>query len=227
VRGLALVVLGVVITGCGGDGAEPVTVELRDVRSFQPVGTVKLEEGEGGTRVEINAPDVEDASSPAIRGGLCVELRPREHELSGFENGRSVTDLDVPLEELLARQAKVTVSSGEGTPHRIAACTELPFEGQEPEVVVADLVGPDETDKGLAWLEPGKPGRTRVGVLLYDVIPGPQPAAITRGGCRGERVHELTEIRDSESVTEVEAPLDELAGGNHRLVAGTACGTIG
>ena len=40
----------------------------------------------------------------------------------------------------------------------------------------------------------------------------------------GEPAYELTEIRDSESVTEVEASLDELAG--HWLVAGTTCGRI-
>jgi hypothetical protein len=226
VRGLALVVLGLAIASCGGDGAEPVTAELRDVRSFEPVGTVKLEEREGGTRVEVRAPDVEDASSPAIRGGFCAELRPREHKLSEFAGGRSVTDLNAPLEELLERQAKVTVSRGENTPHRVAACTELPFEGQEPEVVIVDLLGPNGTDKGLAWVEPGRPGRTKVGILLYDVIHGPRPAMITSGSCKGESVHELTEISDSESVTEVEARLEALTDDDHWVVAGTACGAI-
>jgi hypothetical protein len=225
VRELALVVVTLVVAGCGGgDGAEPVSVELNNVRSFEPVGTARLEATDGGTRVEIDARELEDASSPAIRGGFCAELRPREYKLSGFENGRSVTELDVPLEELLARQSKVTVSRGEATPHRIAACTELPFEGDEPEVVVVDLVGPNGTDTGLAWLEPSRPGRTRVGILLYDVVPGPETAAITSGGCKGEPVHELNEIRDSESVTEVEARLDALADGEHSIVAGTACG---
>jgi hypothetical protein len=121
----------------------------------------------------------------------------------------------------------VTFSRGENAPHRIAACAELPFEGAEPEVVVVDLAGAGTVDKGLGWLEPDGPGRTKVGILLYDVIAGPQPAAIVRGGCRGEPVHELTEIRDSESVTVVDVPLEELADGSHRLVAGTACGPIG
>jgi hypothetical protein len=227
VRRLALVVLALALTGCGGDDAQTVSVELRDVRSFEPVGTAKLEERDGGTRVELSAPDLEGASSPAIRGGFCPELRPREYKLNEFENGGSVTDLEVPLDELLAKQSKVTVSRGTKTPQRTAACTELPFEGEEPEVVVVDLVGAGMADKGLGWLEPGEPRRTKVGILLYDVVPGPQPAAIVRGGCRGEAVHELTEIRDSESVTEVEAPLEELTDGNHRLVAGTACGPIG
>lgn len=224
-RGLALV-LTLVTAGCGGNGAEPVAVELSNVRTFEPVGTARLEEAEGGTRVEITVPEVGDASSPAIRGGFCAELRPREHKLSEFENGRSVTELDVPLEELLSRQAKVTVSRGATTPHRIVACSELPFEGEEPEVVPVDLVGPEGTDTGLAWVEPGRPGRTRVGIILYVVVPGPEPAAITRGGCKGEPAHELTEIRDSESVTEVEATLDALADGQHSIVAGTACGPI-
>jgi hypothetical protein len=120
----------------------------------------------------------------------------------------------------------VTVSRGETTPHRVAACTELPFEGPEPELVVVDLSGTGMADKGLGWLEPAGPDRTRVGILLFDVVPGPQPAAIVRDGCRGETVHELTEIRDSESVTAVDSSLDALADGNHYLVAGTACGTI-
>jgi hypothetical protein len=120
----------------------------------------------------------------------------------------------------------VTVSRGERTPHRVAACAELPFEGPEPEVVVVDLLGPAGTDKGLAWLEAGRPGRTKVGILLYDVVPGPRPATIMGGSCEGEPVHELTEIRDSESVTEVEARLDALTDDHHWVVAGTACGPI-
>jgi hypothetical protein len=227
VRGLATCVLTLVLAGCGGNGTEPVTVELNNVRTFEPVGTARLEEADGGTRVEITAPDVVDASSPALRGGLCPELRLREHKLSRFAGGRSVTELDVPLEELLARQSKVTVSRGETTPHRIAACAELPFDGEEPELALVDLVGPDGADKGLAWLEPSRPGRTRVGIILYVVVVGPEAAAIRRGGCKGEPVHELTEIRASESVTEVEATLDALADGSHRLVAGKACGPIG
>ena len=225
-RRVTLVVLAFVVAGCGGNGAEPVTAELRDVRSFEPVGTVKLEETEGGTRVEVSAPELGGASFPAIRSGFCAELRPREHELSGFEDGRSVTDLDVPIEELLAHQTKVTVSRGANTPHRVTACTELPFEGQEPEVVVVDLLGPDGIDKGLAWIEPGRPGRTKVGILLYDVVRGPLPAAIKRGTCRGETVHELDEIRDSESVTEVEARIDALTEDHHWVKAGAACGPI-
>lgn len=223
-KGLALVVCSLALAACGGNGAEPVTVELRDVRSFKPAGTVTLEETEGGTRVEVTSRAVRNASSPAIRSGFCAELRPRDHKLTEFEDGRSVTDLDVPLDELLDRQAKVTVSRGATTPHRVAACVELPFEGPEPEVVVVDLLGPGGTDKGLAWLEPSRPGRTKVGILLYDVVAGPKPATITSGGCKGEPAHELTEVRDSESVTEVEARLDALA--DHWIAADGACGAI-
>jgi hypothetical protein len=225
VRRLAVVALGLALAGCGGDGAEPVTVELRDVRSFEAVGTVRLEERDGGTRVEVSA-DVEGASSPAIRSGFCAELRPREYKLAEFEGDDSVTDLDVPLEELLERPSKVTVSRGKRTPHGVVPCTELPFEGQEPEVVVVDLLGPAGTDKGLAWLETSRPGRTKVGILLYDVVPGPRPATIMGGSCKGEPVHELAEVRDSESVTEVEARLDALTDDHHWIVAGTACGPI-
>lgn len=225
-RRLAVVALVLALAGCGGDGAEPVTVELRDVRNFEAVGTVTLEERDGGTRVEVSAPGVDGASSPAIRSGFCAELRPREHKLAEFEGDDSVTDLDVPLEELLERPSKVTVSRGKRTPHGVVACTELPFEGQEPEVVVVDLLGPAGTDKGLAWLETSRPGRTKVGILLYDVVPGPRPATIMGGSCKGEPVHELAEVRDSESVTEVEARLDALTDDHHWIVAGTACGPI-
>jgi hypothetical protein len=226
VRRFALVVLGLALAGCGGDGASPVEADLRDVRSFEPVGTVKLEATEDGTRVEIDAPDVKSASAPAIRGGFCPELRPREHKLNELENGRSVTELDVPLDELLDRQAKVTISRGASTPHRVVACSELPFDGEEPQLVVVDLVGADGADKGLGWIEPSRPGRTRVGILLYDVVPGPQHAVIMGGSCQGEPVHELTEIRDSESVTEVEARLDALTDDHHWVVAGNTCGPI-
>jgi hypothetical protein len=221
---VAVAVVGLVLAGCGGNGAEPVELPLNDVKSFEQVGLVRLEETESGTRVEITAPDVRAPSSPAIRGGFCAELRPREYKLSEIEDGRSVTDLDVPLEELIDNQTKVTVSRGERTPHRVVACAELPFEGPEPDVVLVDLLDPAGADKGLAWIEPSRPGRTKVGILLYDVVPGPRPAAIASGGCKGDPAHELNEIRDSESVTEIEARLGALD--DHSVVVGTACGPI-
>ena len=224
-RRLALAVFAFALAGCGGSGAEQVNVELRDVRSFEPVGSVKLEPTDAGTRVEIDASNIRSPSSPALRGGFCAELRPREHKLSEFQNGRSVTDVDVPLEELLARQTKVTVSRGENTPHRIAACVELPFEGPEPEVVVVDLLA-GGGDRGLAWLEPAGDGKTRVGILLYDIVPGPEEAAIVSGGCQGTPVHQLTAVRDSESVTQVDAELSALIADRDSIVVGTACGPI-
>jgi hypothetical protein len=226
VRSLALFLCLLVLAGCGGGEAESVTAELLDVRSFEPVGTVTLEEIDGRTRVEVVASEVSSASAPAIRGGFCAELRPRDRKLSEFRNGRSVTELDMRLEDILERQAKVTVSRGARTPHQVAACAELPFEGVEPEVVPVDLLGPRGTDKGLAWLEPSRQARTRVGILLYDVVRGPVEAAITTGGCTGERAHTLAAIRESESLTELEARLDALADGGHWVVAGSACGRI-
>jgi hypothetical protein len=225
VRRATLIVAVLAVAGCGGGGSETVTQDLMDVRTFEPVGTVKLEATDGGTRVEIDATEIRSPSSPALRGGFCAELRPREHKLNELQNGRSVTDVDVPQEELLARQTKVTVSRGATTPHRIAACTELPYEGPEPEVVVVDLLA-GGTDRGLAWLEPTEDGRTRVGILLYVVVPGPEDAAIVSGGCRGTPVHELTEIRDSESVTEVDAELSALIADRDSIVVGDACGAI-
>jgi hypothetical protein len=225
VRRAALLVALLAVAGCGGSDSEPVTQELFDVRTFRPVGTVTLEAAGAGTRVEIDAREITSPSSPALRGGFCAELRPREHELTELQNGRSVTDVDVPLEELLARQTKVTVSRGRTTPHRIAACGELPFEGPEPEVVVVDLLAAG-ADKGLAWLEPAGDGRTRVGILLYDIVPGPEEAAIVSGGCRGTPVHQLTAVRDSESVTEVDAELPALVADRDSIVVGTACGQI-
>lgn len=224
-RRAVLLVAVLAVAGCGGGGSETVTQELFDVRTFRPAGTVTLEATEAGTRVEIDAPEIMSPSSPALRGGFCAELRPREHKLTELQNGRSVTDVDVPLEELLARQTKVTVSRGATTPHRIAACGELPFEGPEPEVVVVDLLA-GGTDRGLAWLEPTADGRTRVGILLYVVVPGPEQAAIVSGGCQGRTVHQLDEIRDSESVTEVDAELSALIADRDSIVVGEACGVI-
>jgi hypothetical protein len=225
VRRVALLVAVLAVAGCGGGDSETVTQDLLDARTFRPVGTVKLEPTDAGTRVEIDASEIRSPSSPALRGGFCAELRPREHKLTEFQNGRSVTDVDVPLEALLARQTKVTVSRGENTPHRIAACAELPFEGPEPEVVVVDLLA-GVTDRGLAWLEPAGDGKTRVGILLYDVVAGPEEAAIVSGGCRGTPVHQLTEVRDSESVTEVDAELSALIADRDSIVVGEACGPI-
>jgi hypothetical protein len=226
VRRAALFVAVLAVAGCGGGGgSEVVTQDLLDVRSFEPVGTVELESTDAGTRVEIDAPELRSPSSPALRGGFCAELRPREHKLNELQNGRSVTEVDVPVEELLARQTKVTVSRGATTPHRIAACTELPFEGPEPEVVVVDLLA-GGTDRGLAWLEPTGDERTRVGILLYVVVPGPEDAAIVGGGCQGTPKHQLNDIRQSESVTEVDAELSALIADRDSIVAGDACGVI-
>jgi hypothetical protein len=225
VRRAALLVAVLAVAGCGGGGSETVTQDLLDVRTFEPVGTVALDATDDGTRVEIDAPEIRSPSSPALRGGFCAELRPREHKLNELQDGRSVTDVDVPLDELLARQTKVTVSRGPTTPHRIAACAELPYEGPEPEVVVVDLLA-GGTDRGLAWLEPAGDGKTRVGILLYVVVPGPEKAAIVSGGCQGTPVHQLNDIRQSESVTEVDAELSALIADRDSLVVGTACGAI-
>jgi hypothetical protein len=225
VRRAALLVAGLAVGACGGGDSETVMQDLMDVRTFEPVGMVKLEATDAGTRVEIDAPEIMSPSSPALRGGFCAELRPREHKLNKLQNGRSVTDVNLPLEELLARQTKVTVSRGATTPHRIAACAELPYEGPEPEVVVVDLLE-GGTDKGLAWLEPAGDGRTRVGIILYVVVPGPEEASIVSGGCQGAPVHQLTEIRASESVTEVDAELSALIADGNAIVVGKACGPI-
>lgn len=226
-RAPALVVLGLALAGCGGGESERVIVDLLVEGSAQPVGTVVLEEAGGGTRVDVGVPELQSAGAPAIRGGTCVELRPREYELTEFENRRSITELDVPLGDLLERELKVTVSRRASTPHATAACAQLPFEGEEPELVVVDLLGPDGIDtRGIAWVEEARPGRTRVGILLFGVVRGPEEAAIASGSCRGEPAHELTEIRESESVTEIEARLEALADGEHYVVAGKACGVI-
>jgi hypothetical protein len=218
-RGAALVVVGLTLAGCGGDGAEPIVVEFQSQDEARTVGTVRLEEADGGTRIEVAVPDLRSAAHPALRSGQCGELRPRDYELTAFADQRSVTELDVPLERLLERPTAVTVSRRATMPHSIAACAQLPLEGAEPEVALVDLPA------GIVWLEADE-GRTRVGILLFSRVRGPQPALITAGGCRGEPEHKLNAIRDSESVTTVEAPLETLTDGGHAVLAGAACGEI-
>jgi hypothetical protein len=46
------------------------------------------------------------------------------------------------------------------------------------------------------------------------------------GGCQGRTVHQLNEIRDSESVTEVDAELSALIADRDSIVVGEACGVI-
>jgi hypothetical protein len=226
-RASALVALGLALAGCGGGESERVVVDLLAEGSPQPVGTVVLEDAGGGTRVDVGVPELESAGAPAIRAGTCVELRPREYKLSEFRDRRSITELDIPLDDLLERELKVTVSGRAANPHATAACAQLPFEGEDPDLVVADLLAPDGIEtRGLAWVEEARPGRTRVGILLFDVVRGPEEAVIMGGSCRGEPTHELTEIRESESVTEIEARLDALADGEHYVVAAKACGPI-
>jgi hypothetical protein len=219
--GLALG-LGLAIAGCGGggDGATALNAELVDPRNFQSVGSVTLTEEGDRTRVQLVTRGANPAA-PAIRAGSCVELRPREYKLSPVKNGRSTTELDVPIEELQARQMKVTVSKRAATPHAITACARLPFEGPEAPFAIGDLSAGVE-NAGLVWLEEVA-GKTKVGVILYRIEPGPEPVTLRQGGCTGQVQQELTPMRESESVSTVDAPLSEVADGNHSIVVGRSC----
>jgi hypothetical protein len=221
-RTLVLLGLGLALAGCGGDdSATAINADLVNPRNFRSVGSVSLTADGDRTRVELVVRGVQ-ASAPAIRAGSCVELRPREYKLSPLEGGRSTTELDVPIEELEARQLKVTVSRSAATPHAIIACAQLPFGGDEAPFAIGDLSGPGAEDTGLVWLEEVE-GETKVGIILYAIEAGPEPVTLRRGGCRGEVQEELTPMRESESVSTVDLPLDEVADGNHSVVVGRSC----
>jgi hypothetical protein len=217
-----LLLLGLLaLAGCGGsDSKTVIDGELINPANFRPVGTARLSEDGDKTRVELTVRSGKHAA-PAVRAGLCPELRPREYELTPVEAGRSVTELDVPIEELRAREMKVTLSKSEATPHSIAACAQLPFEGAEAPFALADLARGGR-DTGLAWFEEVG-GKTRIGILLYAVVAGPEPVTLRRGGCDGDVQQELTPLRQSESVSTVDAPLAEVADGQHAIVAGRSC----
>jgi hypothetical protein len=217
-----LVILGLVaLAGCGGsDSKTVVDGELINPANFKSVGTVQLSEDGDKTRVELTVTSGRSAA-PAVRAGACPELRPREYKLNPVVSGSSVTELDVPIEELQARELKVTLSKSEATPHAIAACAQLPSPAAEAPFAIGDLNRAGK-DTGLAWLDEVG-GKTKIGILLYDVVPGPEPVTLRRGGCAGEVQEELTPLRDSESVTTVDAPLAEVADGRHSIVVGTSC----
>jgi hypothetical protein len=221
-RPLVLLGLGLALAGCGGgnESATPINADLVNPRNFQSVGSVTLTEDGDRTRVEL-AVRSGKAAAPAIRSGSCAELRPREYKLNPVQSGRSTTELDVPLEEIQARQMKVTVSKSAATPHAIAACAQLPFEGEEAPFAIGDLSAGVE-DTGLVWLEEVD-GKTKVGVILYGIEPGPVPVILRRGGCKGEVEQQLTPLRESESVSTVDAPLSDVADGNHSVVVGRSC----
>jgi hypothetical protein len=221
-RPLVLLVLGLGLAGCGGgdESAKAINADLVNPRNFQSVGSVTLTEAGDRTRVQLVVRSGK-AAAPAIRGGSCVELRPREYKLSPVQNGRSTTELDVPIEEFQARELKVTVSKSAAAPHAIAACAQLPFDGEEAPFAIGDLSSGVE-DTGLVWLEEVE-GKTKVGVILYGIEPGPIPVTLRKGGCKGEVEQELTPLRESESVSTVDAPLLEVADGNHSVVVGGSC----
>jgi hypothetical protein len=66
--------------------------------------------------------------------------------------------------------------------------------------------------------------KTKVGVILYAIAPGPEPVTLRQGGCTGQMQEELTPMRANESVSTVDAPLSEVADGNHSIVVGRSCG---
>jgi hypothetical protein len=221
-RGVLLLLgVGLALAGCGGDDEQSaISADLVNPRNFRSVGTVTLTGDGDRTRVELVVRGAE-AAAPAIRAGSCVELRPREYKLSPLEDGRSTTELDVPIDELEARQLKVTVSKSAATPHAITACAQLPFKGAEAPFAIGDLSAGAE-DAGLVWLEEID-GKTKVGIILYAIDAGPEPVTLRRGGCRGEVEEELTPMRESESVSMVDAPLSDVADGNHSVVVGRGC----
>ena len=219
---LLLLGLGLALAGCGGeDKHSAISADVVNPRNFRSVGNVTLSADGDRTRVELSVSGV-DAAAPALRAGQCVELRAREYKLSMLQDGRSTTELDVPIDELKARQMKVTVSKSEATPHAITACAQLPFEGPEAPFAIGDLTASDGHDTGLVWLVEVE-GKTKVGVILFDIERGPESVTLRRGGCTGEVQQELTPMRDSESVSTVDAPLGEIVDGNHSIVLGRTC----
>jgi hypothetical protein len=218
---LVLFGLGLALTACGGDdSATTINADLVNPRNFQSVGTVTLTEDGDRTRVQLVIRGA-TAAAPAIRAGACPELRPREYKLNPVQNGRSTTELDAPIEEFQARQTKVTLSKSVATPHAITACAQLPSEGAEAPFAIGDLSAGAE-DTGLVWLEEVD-GKTKVGVILYAIAPGPEPVTLRQGGCTGQVQEELTPMRASESVSTVDEPLSEVADGNHSIVVGRSC----
>ena len=221
-RVLLLLGVGLALAGCGGDDEQAaLSADLVNPRTFQSVGNVELTAEGDRTRVQLSVSGV-DAAAPALRAGQCVELRPREYKLAPLKDGRSTTELDVPLDELRERQMKVTVSKSAATPHAITACAQLPLVGSDAPFAIGDLTAPDGHDTGLVWLEEVE-GKMKVGLILFDVERGPEPVTLRRGACGGEVQQELTPMRDSESVSTVDAPLDEVADGNHSIVLGRTC----
>jgi hypothetical protein len=126
VVGLAAVVLA---AGCGGgDERRTLTIPLEERSGSGQAGTAVLQNiGDSGTRIEIAVGiGVEERQPARIYRGSCDELPDQAvHALVDVVEGESVTELDVPLDDLTHSGFVLNVHLSEPVARVSVACGRL------------------------------------------------------------------------------------------------------
>jgi hypothetical protein len=123
--GLSVLLL---VAGCGAPGPSPTRLALRTLSDSGVGGTVTLT-AVGGSRTLVVV-EVDPAGHPDmpahIHPGTCDELVPQpRYPLTSVVDGRSVTEVPAPLEELLAGDVALNLHASNAEMQIYTACVDL------------------------------------------------------------------------------------------------------
>ena len=116
------------LTACSASAVESTTLQLRELNSSGVTGTVTLTGvGSERTRIEIEVSPAGNPSMPAhIHPGTCDDLVPQpKYALENVLSGVSVTEVAVPIGELLADRVALNIHRSNSELDVYTACVDL------------------------------------------------------------------------------------------------------
>ena len=125
--GLAAAFL-VILAACSATGAASRSLTLHTLNDSGVSGTVTLTAvGTGTTRVTVDVNPAGHPNMPAhIHPGTCGELTPQpEFPLQNIVDGKSTTDIVVPLDDLFANAVALNVHASNQDMKTYTACVDL------------------------------------------------------------------------------------------------------
>ncbi len=118
----------VILTACSASSAATRSLTLHTLNDSGVSGTVTLTAvGSGTTRVDVDVNPAGHPNMPAhIHPGTCGELTPQpEFPLQNIVNGKSTTDIIVPLDDLFANAVALNVHASNEEMQTYTACVDL------------------------------------------------------------------------------------------------------
>ena len=128
VRALAGLAAVAVLAACGAPEPSPIRLTLRTLSDSGVTGTVTLTAaGDERTLVNVEVDPAGHPDMPAhIHPGTCDELVPQpRYPLTNVVDGRSMTEVSAPLDELLAGDVALNLHASNAELEVYTACVEL------------------------------------------------------------------------------------------------------